>query len=85
MAYYLFSYGRNIMETIKTVNACGLSCPQPVLLTQQALNSQPHGTVQVLVDSATARDNVVRTAQKSGWQAAIQEQSNGNIQIVLTR
>ena len=73
------------METIKTINACGLSCPQPVLLTQQALSSQPHGTVQVLVDSPTARDNIVRTAQKAGWQAEIQEQSNGNIQISLTK
>jgi tRNA 2-thiouridine synthesizing protein A len=73
------------METVKTINACGLSCPQPVLLTQQALNSQSRGTVQVLVDSATARDNVVRTARKAGWQAELQEQPGGNIQISLTK
>jgi tRNA 2-thiouridine synthesizing protein A len=73
------------MEMIKTINACGLSCPQPVLLTRQALSSQPHGTVQVLVDSPTARDNVVRTAQKAGWKAEIQEQPNGNIQISLKK
>ena len=76
---------RYFMETIKNINACGLSCPQPVMLTREALNSQSQGTVQVLVDSATARDNVVRTAQKAGWQTDIQEQPNGNIQISMTK
>jgi tRNA 2-thiouridine synthesizing protein A len=73
------------MTALKTINACGLSCPQPALLTRQALSSLKDGSVQVLVDSATARDNVARTAQKAGWQVSIQDQANGRIQISLTK
>jgi len=73
------------MTTVKTINACGLSCPQPALLTQQALSSLTSGALQVLVDSTTARDNVVRTAQKAGWEASIQNQSDGSFQISLKK
>jgi len=73
------------MTDIKIINACGLSCPQPALLARQALSSLAGGSVRMLVDSTTARDNVVRTAQKAGWQAAIENQANGRIQISLTK
>jgi TusA-related sulfurtransferase len=73
------------MSDTKTVDARGLSCPQPVLLTQTAIKGLEHGTVKVLVDSATVRDNVTRFAQKSGWSADAQEQPGGVIEISLTR
>jgi tRNA 2-thiouridine synthesizing protein A len=73
------------MTAINIINACGLSCPQPALLTRQTLSSLAGGAVQVLVDSATARDNVVRTAQKAGWQATAKSQADGSIQISLTK
>ena len=41
------------MIEIETVDARGLSCPQPVMLAQQALNKAKKGTVAVLVDSNT--------------------------------
>jgi len=73
------------MNSIKTIDARGLSCPQPALLTRQALGSLDRGTVQVLVDSATARDNVARLAEKSGWQVSIQSQADGLFQVSLTK
>ena len=73
------------MDKDKIINASGLSCPQPALLTRQALNSMKGGIVQVLVDSSTARDNVVRTAQNAGWQANIQQIPDGSFQITLTK
>lgn len=73
------------MNIVKTINVCGLSCPQPALRTQQALSSLKSGTVQVMVDSATARDNVVRTAQKAGWEASILDQADGSFQISLKK
>ena len=51
------------MADIKTVDARGLSCPQPAMLTRQAINELNQGTVEVLVDSGTARDNVSRWAK----------------------
>jgi tRNA 2-thiouridine synthesizing protein A len=73
------------MTDIKTINARGLSCPQPALLTHQALSALTGGAVQVLVDSASARDNVVRTAQKAGWQATVKSQADGSFQISLAK
>ena len=73
------------MSDIKTVDACGLSCPQPVLLAQAAIKNIENGMVIVLVDSVTARDNVTRFAQKSGCNAETQEQPDGVIRITLTR
>jgi tRNA 2-thiouridine synthesizing protein A len=73
------------MAAIKTINACGLSCPQPALLTRQALGNATSGAVQVMVDSVTARDNVARIGQNAGWQASIQNQTDGSILITLTK
>ncbi|HSW38559.1 MAG TPA: sulfurtransferase TusA family protein [Acidobacteriota bacterium] len=73
------------MATTKTVDACGLSCPQPVLMTRQAIGSMDHGSVHVLVDSATARDNVIRTAQKAGWHAELKDQGGSRFEILLTK
>ena len=73
------------MNDVKTVDACGLSCPQPVLLAQAAIKDMERGEVCVLVDSATASDNVTRIAQKSGWGAEAREQPDGVIRITLTR
>ena len=73
------------MSEVKTVDARGLSCPQPVLLAQAAIKSVEHGTVCVLVDSGTAGDNVTRVAQKSGWNAETRDAIDGVMQIILTR
>ena len=35
---------------MKQIDACGRACPEPVLMTKQALNADPAG-VQVLVDN----------------------------------
>jgi TusA-related sulfurtransferase len=73
------------MSEIKTIDARGLSCPQPVLLAQVAIKGMEHGIVHILVDSETARDNVTRIAQKSGWSAETEEQSGGVIRTTLSR
>jgi len=73
------------MAAIKTINACGLSCPQPALLARQALDNLTRGAVQVMVDSVTARDNVARIGQNAGCQVSIQNQADGSIMISLTK
>ena len=72
------------MNTRK-IDARGLSCPQPALLIHQALNSMSGGTVEVLVDSPTARDNVVRKAENAGWQVSVENQSNGSFQVSIRK
>jgi tRNA 2-thiouridine synthesizing protein A len=67
------------------VDARGLSCPQPVMLTRQAINEVNQGTIEVLVDSGTARDNILRFGKKSGWAATLEDQPEGNYRIVLKK
>ncbi|NLP18698.1 MAG: preprotein translocase subunit TatB [Firmicutes bacterium] len=54
------------------VDARGRSCPEPVLLTKRAIDQHPDG-VQVIVDNTTARENVKRFAENSGYKVGIVE------------
>lgn len=67
-----------------TVDATGLSCPEPVMLTKQAVNDNPTEEVQVTVDNATARDNIVRMARGIKRATSVQEE-NGTYVITLTQ
>ena len=53
----------------KTVDARGLSCPQPVLLTLDVLKTTESGEILILVDTDTSRENVIRAATSKGWSA----------------
>jgi TusA-related sulfurtransferase len=67
------------------VDAQGLSCPQPVLMSKRAMQRAGQGTIEVLVDSGTSRDNCARIAQKSGWSVQVEERPAGGYRLVLTR
>ena len=73
------------MNEIKTADARGLSCPQPAMLTRQAIQKLDHGTLEVLVDSGTAQENVSRLAKNAGWDVTMEEQTEGGCRIVLKK
>ena len=70
---------------IEIVDARGLSCPQPVMLTSQAITKLGKGVIEVLADSGTARDNVARLGKNSGWAVTVEDQPEGNYRIVLEK
>ncbi|MBN2078378.1 MAG: sulfurtransferase-like selenium metabolism protein YedF [Spirochaetes bacterium] len=57
------------------VDAKGLSCPQPVILTKKALEA--NHDVTVLVDSETSRENVKRLASSAGCSIQVTEKPGG--------
>ena len=57
------------------IDARGRPCPQPVLLTRDAL--QEHDRVVVVVDNETAQRNVARMAESSGCTVAVTAQDDG--------
>ncbi|MEA5014600.1 MAG: sulfurtransferase TusA family protein [Candidatus Limiplasma sp.] len=57
----------------KLIDARGLSCPEPVLLTKQALAENAAGDFQVAVSSATARDNVAALLESKGFSPVVEE------------
>ncbi|QRN86562.1 sulfurtransferase-like selenium metabolism protein YedF [Clostridia bacterium] len=61
----------------KSIDARGMSCPMPVVATKKALEALQEGVLEVLVDNEVARDNVIRYANSSGYEAASQEKSAG--------
>ena len=61
----------------KIVDARGLACPQPVILTKKALAEAGQEPVTTIVDSPTAEANVSRMAHKAGWRVAAETQDDG--------
>ena len=57
---------------MKKIDTCGMSCPQPVLMTKKALGENPEG-LDIVVDNATARGNVERFLKSAGYTATITE------------
>lgn len=53
-----------------TVDARGLSCPQPVLMTMDEIKKNAATEILVLVDTEASKENVSRAAQSKGWQVA---------------
>ena len=54
-----------------TVDARGPPSPQPVILARRAVDAAQF-PIAVLVDTATARENVQRMAEKTGLQVQIE-------------
>ncbi|MGB9710097.1 MAG: sulfurtransferase TusA family protein [Thermodesulfovibrio sp.] len=60
------------------VDARGLSCPEPVLLTLEAIKKLGKGEIEILVDTDTSKENVSRAATSMGWQIVeITEETTG--------
>jgi len=72
------------MASDTTVDARGLSCPQPVLETKKALDKASSDVVSILVDTETARNNVERFGKSKGWSASWEEQ-NGEYKVTFSR
>ena len=57
-----------------SVDARGLSCPQPAVLTRAALQKAGAGEVVVLVDARSQVENCTRAAEQLGWQTSVAEE-----------
>jgi tRNA 2-thiouridine synthesizing protein A len=66
-----------------TIDARGLSCPQPVLMTMDEIKVRGKGEISILVDTDTSKENVSRAAESKGWQVKdVQPEGEGyNITI----
>lgn len=60
---------------MKIIDTCGMSCPQPVLMTKKALEQNPEG-IDIIVDNNTAKGNVSRFLKSAGYTANITEKDD---------
>ncbi len=66
------------------IDACGLSCPQPVVLAKKKMDEIQKGEFEIIVDAPVARDNICRLSASHGWQTEISEQ-DGDIIIKVKK
>lgn len=58
---------------MERIDTCGMSCPQPVLMTKKAIDKKPDN-LEIIVDNNVARANVERFLNKSGYSINIREE-----------
>ncbi|MDD4730521.1 MAG: sulfurtransferase TusA family protein [Desulfovibrio sp.] len=68
----------------ETIDARGLSCPQPVLDTLAQIAAMGSGELKVLVDTEASKENVARAAQSKGWRVESITEDNGEYCLKLT-
>ncbi len=66
-----------------TVDARGLSCPEPVMMTSKAMQSK-EGEYVVLVDNSCSRENVTRYAEHQGYSVCVEEKG-GEFALTLKK
>lgn len=57
---------------MNTIDARGLSCPEPVILIRKAMMSK-EASYEIIVDNVASRENVTRFAEHQGYQVTVKE------------
>lgn len=67
------------------IDARGLSCPQPVIMTLNKIKSIKKGEIEVMVDTDTAKENVSRASKSQGWSIIDIQECDGGYKIIIRR
>ncbi|MDO5688933.1 MAG: sulfurtransferase TusA family protein [Tissierellia bacterium] len=59
---------------MKRVDACGFSCPEPVLRTMEQVNAG-EGELEILVDTNVSKENVKRFLEDKGYKVEVTEKA----------
>lgn len=66
------------------LDARGLACPQPVIITKKALDNVVDGVITTVVDNKVAKENVVKYAVANNCGVSVEEQA-GQYHIRITK
>lgn len=69
----------------ETIDARGLSCPQPVLMAMDKIKSMQKGQLVVLVDTQASRENVSRAVESQGWEVKEIKEDGDEFQLHIAR
>ncbi|MFH1217997.1 MAG: sulfurtransferase-like selenium metabolism protein YedF [Pseudomonadota bacterium] len=67
-----------------TLDCRGLNCPQPVLMTKDALGQMTAGEIEITVDNEASRSNVERFAKSQGCSSTVVEKE-GLYRITISK
>ena len=69
---------------MQVIDARGLSCPEPVLLTKKTIDSNAHASFKVLVDEMAACENITALAKNLGWTVR-HDRTDDHIEMTLNK
>lgn len=58
---------------INQIDARGLSCPQPVIMTKKALDQIATGEIITIVDNESAKENIITLAENSNYGVGVEK------------
>jgi len=67
------------------IDARGISCPQPVLMTLNNIKKTNKAQMTILVDTDTAKENVSRATTAQGWMVKSIEPDDTGYRITIIR
>ena len=70
---------------MRTVDARGLSCPQPLVLFNDAMKEDAESPLDVLVDNMASRENVSRAAKKRGYTVTVKDEGDDVTRLELRK
>jgi len=70
---------------VATVDARGLSCPQPVIMTLDEIKKGKNAEIVILVDTDTSKENVMRAAESQGCQINDVSPDGEGYRITITK
>ena len=70
---------------VATVDARGLSCPQPVIMTLDEIKKGSDAEIIVLVDTDTSKENVTRAAESQGCRINAVSPEGQGYRITITK
>ncbi|SHH96197.1 sulfurtransferase TusA family protein [Sporanaerobacter acetigenes] len=66
---------------MEKIDVRGMSCPQPVLMTKNAIEKHPEG-IDILVDNNTAKNNITRFLKNSGYKLEFKNEEEDTLIVV---
>lgn len=69
----------------KTIDARGLSCPQPVLMTLDEIKAGKADEIIVMLDNDASKENVSRAAVSRGWTVAEVGEKDGVFNVTIKK
>lgn len=67
----------------KEIDARGLSCPKPVILTKKELDNTKEGIIITIVDNEVAKDNVSKLANSMGYEFKVKQSEDNEYYIYI--
>ena len=66
-----------------TLDARGLSCPEPVIMIQKAMKTK-EAFYDMIIDNHASKENVTRFAEKAGYRVTLKE-NNGEYTLEMRK